>query len=226
MNIVSIVNEKGGTGKTTAATNLAVCASMNDRKTLLLDADTQGSAAFWGRLRGDLEPTVAVRSLTDDYYGKKLREILPIFEKEGFDFIVIDAGGRLHEVAFAAVKAADFCIIPIMAGRADLESTKGFWTSVIEEIAELKTLKAALLINGWRGTIIQDLTVKHAQESLQYPVLESSFSMATAYQDAFARGLGVLELEKSTKPSGEVVSLYEEIVTAIASDTSGQEVPQ
>lgn len=218
MKIISVVNEKGGTGKTTTATNLAVAAFQDGHSVGLIDADPQGSSTLWGGLRRSQFPEqdrLKVFSMADDFPGLKLREIIPLLLKGGegaLDYIIIDAGGRIHEISFAAVRMADFCLVPIQSGRADLEATNGFWQSVIMEIAEYKSdLRAGILINGWSATTIQNDTLQHAVSFLNYPVLESTLSHLTAYQKAFALGLGVLEIDHSTKPTSEILSLFEEI---------------
>ena len=58
MKTLAILSRKGGTGKTTLATNLAVAAVMAGHTTVLLDLDPQSSAAKWGDRREQESPTV------------------------------------------------------------------------------------------------------------------------------------------------------------------------
>jgi chromosome partitioning protein len=54
MRVVAILGQKGGSGKTTCAIHLAIAASRQKQKVVLLDLDPQGSAASWGKRRGPL----------------------------------------------------------------------------------------------------------------------------------------------------------------------------
>ena len=58
--IISVVNQKGGTGKTTVATNLAACFAGDGREVLVIDADPQQSSLDWRADRPEDQPPVCV----------------------------------------------------------------------------------------------------------------------------------------------------------------------
>ncbi len=54
--ILAVVNQKGGTGKSTVATNIAACFAAEGREVLLIDADPQHTALDWRADRPDNQP--------------------------------------------------------------------------------------------------------------------------------------------------------------------------
>ena len=91
MSVVLFGGEKGGTGKTTLATNMAAMLAQTGKDVLLLDTDRQGTSSFWATVREDseIEPRIACVQK----FGKGLAsQVLDLADR--YDEIVIDAGGR------------------------------------------------------------------------------------------------------------------------------------
>jgi len=119
--IISAVNQKGGTAKTTLATNLAACFAAEGRDVLLIDADPQRSALDWRADRPDDRPPVQTIGLP---VRNLHREIDPFRRK--YDVIMIDGGGRVNATARATVMVADFVILPTLPSKPDILSTQDF----------------------------------------------------------------------------------------------------
>jgi chromosome partitioning protein len=103
--IIAILGEKGGTGKTTLATNLAGIRAAAGRDVLIIDADRQGSASYWAEKRGDAHADLpAVQSVQK--FGEGLMRTVRDMARRYHD-IVIDAGaGDTREVE-SALRVAD-----------------------------------------------------------------------------------------------------------------------
>lgn len=116
MNIIAVLNQKGGCGKTTIAINLTHSLQNQGYKALLADSDPQGSARDWNaENNGKLIPVIGLDrvSLPNDIEAIK----------NGYDFIVIDGAPSIAKLAAAAVKIADFILIPVQPSPWDIWAT-------------------------------------------------------------------------------------------------------
>ncbi|MEH0110605.1 ParA family protein [Tersicoccus sp. MR15.9] len=111
MRVVSVVNQKGGTGKTTMAVNLAAIFSQHAR-VLLVDVDPQKSATFWATVAEEAGDggglSFDVVSETDPDVLKDMRKV------DEYDTIVVDTPGNLVEVDVlkSVANASDFVVMP------------------------------------------------------------------------------------------------------------------
>lgn len=113
---IAVLNQKGGVGKTTIATNLAAAAHLEGRRTLVLDLDAQGSALDWSAARKDdsklvgLAVAKADRALTVG----RFKELAV-----GYDVVVLDGPPRISDITRSAALAADAVVVPLRPGPFD-----------------------------------------------------------------------------------------------------------
>lgn len=111
--IIAVLNGKGGVGKTTTAVNLAAAFS-EKHKVLLVDADPQGSAAWWSG-RSDKGMGFNLVQETDPQLLSELKKI------EGYDLVVVDTPPALRSEALTAVVAiSDYLVLPTPPAPMDL----------------------------------------------------------------------------------------------------------
>lgn len=209
--IISVVNQKGGTGKSTIATNLVACFAGEGKEVLLIDADPQRTALDWRADRPDDRPQVQTVGLP----VRNLHQEIAPFQRK-YEVIIIDGGGRVTATARAAVMVADFVIIPTLASKPDVLSTQDFFKQVIEEVAAVKEVRGAILINQVQtGTVIN----RECQEQLAsfgYPVFSTTLHLYVAYKEAIAAGLSVLEYESKGKAAQELAAFFVEVKEVVA----------
>ena len=106
MPVIAIVNQKGGTGKTTLSINLA-SAFAESYPTLLLDADPQGSALDWADSRSAPQMNLDARELPPGNLSRELRSL-----SQSYDWIIIDGPPGIGRTSAEAVRIADIVLIP------------------------------------------------------------------------------------------------------------------
>ena len=118
--IVLIGGEKGGTGKSTIATNLAAYLAARSDDVVLLDADSQATATRWVERRNNAHPElpkVHCVQKTGDIF-ETIRDLATRYQQ-----VIIDAGGRDSEELRSAMVAAQKLYTPLKASQPDLETT-------------------------------------------------------------------------------------------------------
>jgi chromosome partitioning protein len=203
---LAVVNQKGGTGKSTVATNIAACFAAEGREVLLIDADPQHTALDWRADRPDNQPLLQTIGLPI----RNLHQELEPFRRK-YEVILIDGGGRITATARAAVMASDFLIVPILPSKPDLLSTQDFFREVINEVTAVKDIQGAILINQVQtGTLINREVREHLKE-LHYPVFDTVLHLYVAYKEAMAAGLSVIEYDPKSKAAQEMAAFFHEL---------------
>jgi chromosome partitioning protein len=204
--ILAVVNQKGGTGKSTVATNIASCFAAEGREVLLIDADPQHTALDWRADRPNDQPLLQAIGLP----VRNLHQELEPFRRK-YEVIIIDGGGRITATARAAVMASDFIIVPILPSKPDLLSTQDFFREVINEVTAVKDIQGAILINQVQtGTLINREVREHLTE-LHYPVFDTVLHLYVAYKEAMAAGLSVIEYDPKSKAAQEMAAFFHEL---------------
>ncbi len=208
MKVLSIVNQKGGVGKSTIACNLAVHAALDKKKTLIIDGDPQGSSMAFRAIR-DKDDIRAV-SITQPTIHKDISEF------GTFDLIIIDAGGRDNTLFRSAVTAASkgMLIIPILPSQYDIWAAEDTFKT-LEEARVYVDIDTYAVFNQ----TIQNTTVaQEAREALGELTAESDIKILDTvlysrvdYKKSIAQGLSVVEYQPKSKASEEIANLYSEI---------------
>jgi len=208
--IVSILNEKGGVGKTTISVNLARAIKLADPNTrvLLVDSDSQASARDWHvEAKGELLNVVAIDRPTLD-------KDIQAFAHD-YDWIFIDGAPALNSMAIAAIKCSDIVLIPIQPSPLDLWATVGLIDLVGERISFTSgKLKAAFVVSRQiPNTIIgKELrsVLSEYQQSHSIATFQSGTSQRIVYATSFAEGQTVLDMGEN-EAGKEIMSIAEEL---------------
>ena len=203
---------KGGTGKTTLATNFAVMRSADNRKVLLIDADEQRSTSDWTDQRIGLG--VDTSWTTIQLSGKSIYSEIIKLAKD-YDDVIVDTGGRDNSSQRSALTVADVFLIPFRPKSLDVWTIGGV-NRLITEVGIINPkLKCIAVINQADS---QGSDNKDAQEALSECVDLKCLPVFVGYRKAFssaaATGLGVVELKTYDKKAvSEIKALYDIIYT-------------
>jgi chromosome partitioning protein len=198
MKVVSVICQKGGTAKTTAAINLAVEAVADGLEVVVIDLDPQVSACDWKDIRGDRAPLVA--AIPVPHLDRTLRAAAD----NGADLVIIDTAGRTSDAASAAARASDLILVPLQPSLIDLKTLDA--TLDIIRLAGERPTRALLTRVKPAGSRHEDTVAWLAGRGIE--VCPTMLGERVTYQDAYAQGLGVSETEPLGKAAQEVKLVY------------------
>lgn len=196
MDIWTLTTQKGGAGKTTLATSLAVAAVDAGLQVLIIDTDPQESAVKWWERR-DIEQPSLIKLKPHE-----VSEGIELAEKQGFDLVVIDTAGRESLQDNQSILQATFCIVPCQPSVADIES-------VYPTVELLKRAgKPYAFVLTRCPAVGQDQASAREGLSALGLVAKPVTVERKAYKLAFATGEGVTEFDPKDKAAGEMKVLF------------------
>ncbi len=210
--IILVGGEKGGTGKTTLATNLAAMRAHAGHDVLLVDTDPQGSGSYWSQTRDEEE--IKPRVPTIQKFGKSLQTEVKDLAKRYGD-IIIDAGGRESAELRAALVVIHKAYVPIQASQFDVWTLGRMDTLIATAQGFNPEMKAWVILNRISPNPAVTETAE-AQELMKdfgnLTLAKSSVVDRIAYRKAARAGRSVLELPHSDpKANNEMESFYAEV---------------
>ena len=207
--IVSVIQLKGGAGKSTVATNLAAMLAEKG-KTLLIDADhPQYTAESWYvmRCKAELEGNLRLETATDEY---NLAAVFKAADRSNYEYIVIDGPPRIATATSFMMGMSDLVIIPVNVSRADIWSTFDTEELVKAEREVRPNFKVRLLLNRFRDfTNSAHEIAAEAKKELTIPIMKTTLGFRVAYPDALGEGLCVDEL-RDARATEEIYQLTAE----------------
>ena len=206
--IITVGGTKGGGGKTTIATNLAVMRAIEGHDVLLIDADDQGTASNFTSLRNStLQEGAGYTSVR--LLGEELIHSYRSL-REKYEDIIIDAGGRDTDSHRAGLGIAEVALIPFQPSSFDVWEL-GKASKVVKEARVLnQKLQAYTLINmaDPRGTDNEE-AAEYAEDIEGLKFIPVPIVTRKAFRRAAAQGLSVVELKpQDPKAIEEMQALY------------------
>ena len=194
---LSIISQKGGSGKTTVALNLAVASELAGNAALVVDLDPQASAAAWFDSREPGTPVVISAQ------AARLGEVLETARDHGAALTLIDTAPHAESAALAAARAADLILVPCRPSILDLRAI-----SASHDIARLAGTPASVVICGAppRGTLATEAETALKGQGLSLAPVR--IGHRAAFVHAVTAGQGVQEYEPRGKAASEITRLY------------------
>ncbi len=201
MKIITLLAQKGGTGKTTLSIHLAVLAAASKLKVVIADIDPQQSTTFWSQRREGSAPVVMPMK------ASALKQNISKLAKQDVDLLVIDTAPHSHEDAIIAAQLADFILILTRPAILDLQAI-GSSVEIVKSIDG----KAAIVLNGcpFPGKSGERAIVSEAREALAgygLPVAPAAISNRVALSHSLIDGEAVTEFENKSKAAEEIRAL-------------------
>lgn len=203
--ILSFSQLKGGAGKTTLALHVAAGLTLDRKRVLFVDADSQGSAKDWAAARAG-DPLFKLIVMADHEIHRKL----PAIAKD-FDHVVIDTPPRIADVARSALAAADLAVMPVQPSPLDVWALDATVKLIKDAQAILPKLKSVIAINR---RIVNTAIGRDVSEALQdygVPVLHAQVFQRIILAESLAAGSTALETEPHGAAAAEVRAVVAEI---------------
>ena len=202
METIGVLSRKGGVGKTTLATHLAVLAGLAGQRTVLIDTDPQRSATAWWRLRDADTP-----QLVETTPGE-LKDILEAAAEGGVDVAVVDARPSVEADVTMVATLADLVVVPTRPAIFDLRAI-----IATIDIVQAAAKRALIVLNACpppRGAGEASVVVdaRRALAAFGVPVAPVAVINRSAYPAAALAGLATPELEPSGKAAKEMHALW------------------
>ena len=186
---IAVANQKGGTGKTTLAVNLA--AGLHRRgTTVLLDADPQGSAANWARVGGadgDLPP---VRGLVAAEVGSAIGQAA-----DSCRYVLVDCPPHLQSDTLRRVMEwVDLVLIPVQPSPLDLWASVDMAAAVVGTRVRNPRLRAFMVLNQLDSRNALSGAMHQALAEFDVPALTNGLTRRAAFRSAALEGRSVYGL--------------------------------
>jgi chromosome partitioning protein len=202
--IISVMNEKGGAGKSTLAICLACGYHRQGKNTLLVDCDPQGTARDWRNMLGE---------------GADLPSVIPLDRSEVFktsiktlsaDIIIIDTPARAEKMSAAVIANSDVVLIPVQPSGADIWAAE----TIVRMVEQRIELGGQLLAGFVLNRIMPNRKLAQEAQSGEWneysiPILDTKIADRETYKRAITEGKSIYEFAGEAR--AEIDCLIQEI---------------
>ncbi|MBN6059375.1 ParA family partition ATPase [Aggregatibacter actinomycetemcomitans] len=208
MKVISVLSQKGGSGKSTLSINIARCLQLKGFNVALIDTDPQASAREWNTLAGD--DFFPVYGCDKGLSDKDIRALERLA-----DFIIIDGAPRIEKAMTDSIKLADYILIPLKPSQFDIWACKDSIELVQARMQINEKLKAGLVISQTnKQTNLAKEVVEFIKDNFDIPLLQHSTAVRVSYAEVLSSGNTVFE-SHSKEAKEEITQITNEILTTL-----------
>ena len=185
--VITVAQQKGGSGKTTLAANLAIGFRQAGKTVAVVDIDPQGSLGRWFMARADAAPglTEGMEFATSSAWGitYECRKL-----SDAFDVVIVDTPPKADSDLRPALRVADLVVVPVSMSHVDLWATEG-----VLDLARRENKPALIVMNRTRPGTRLSGDVAAAAAGLEAEVAQAQLGNRVIYAEALGQGRGASE---------------------------------
>ncbi|MBC7143724.1 MAG: ParA family protein [Rhodobacteraceae bacterium] len=205
--VIAVVQQKGGSGKTTLAVNLAVTCLKRGLSVALLDTDPQGSLGRWFMMRRERLGEAGLEFSTSSAWGVSYEcEKL----KKTADLVIVDTPPKVDADLRPALREADLVLVPVASSHVDLWATEG-----VLDLAARERKRVWVVLNRARAGTRLGEDVARAAAELNAGLTEARLANRVVYAETLGEGLGAAEAGRGAAAT-EVAALTDEVLRLLA----------
>lgn len=195
--IYSVISQKGGAGKTTIATNLAVQAVLDGLSVCLIDLDPQATSSVWHSARDsdDIHLEVCHPPMLSRLVGRLKHDV-----------IIIDTPPHNDAAAGAAAQTADVCILPIRPSAFDLAAIQDTIDLIQRHNVPFHVILNSVPPNSTVAAAATDFLVELGIDSIG-----GQTGQRMDFQHAAAEGQAVVEIAATGKSAKEIKQIWSKV---------------
>jgi len=210
--IVLVGGEKGGSGKSCLAQNVAVYfAKHKQENVLMVDCDPQRTTSDWIHARNEHPELPTINCI--QLYGKIRNELISL--NNNYDTIVVDCGGQDNLALRASMSVAEHVLIPLRPKRRDLKTVPHMEDILTTCKMVNPKMRASFVITqcpALPSQVKRILEAKEVCESFGINVLDAITYNRNIYDDSEENGMSVMELDEEGKAADEIIAIVEEML--------------
>jgi chromosome partitioning protein len=204
---ITVAQQKGGSGKTTLAVNIAVALLGRGHTVAVLDTDPQGSMGRWFMTRRDALENPGIEFATASAWGvgyecEKL--------KKHHDFVIIDTPPKIDSDLRPALRESALVLVPVATSHVDLWATES-----VLEMTQRMGCPVLMVLNRASSRARLTAELSTALDGLDAPRARTALSNRVIYAETLGEGAGVTERAPKGPAAMEVQALLDEIGVAL-----------
>lgn len=208
--VITIAQQKGGSGKTTLAVNLGVMLARAGKTVAFLDTDPQGSLGRWFMTRHEDGRAEGMEFSTASAWGVgyevgKLRDAA--------DIVIIDTPPKADSDLRPALRAADLVLVPVASSHVDLWATDG-----VLDLARREDCAVLVVLNRARAGTRLGAEILEAAQALEAAIARTQIANRVAYAETLGQGLAGVEGARSPAIRAELEALLAEVLAEMPED--------